>query len=68
MRPASKVIYFIGGYTLMCNQNSCFGGCGNNSWIIILILLLLFGCGGCGGSCGCGNNNCGCNDNCGCGC
>ena len=63
MRPASKVIYFIGGYA-MCNQNSCFGGCGNNSWIIILILLLLFCGNGCGG--GCGNNNCGCNDNCGC--
>ena len=70
MRPASKVIYFIGGYTLMCNQNSCFGGCGNNSWIIILILLLLFGCGGCGNGCGncCGSSNCGCSDNCGCGC
>ena len=34
----------------MCNQNSCFGGCG--CWIIIAIIILCLFWGGNG--CGCG--------------
>ena len=46
----------------MCNQNSCFGGCG--CWIIspIIILCLFWG----GNGCGCGNTQN--NNGCGCGC
>ena len=49
----------------MCNQNSCFGGCG--CWIIIAaseagVLCLFWG----GNGCGCGNTQN--NNGCGCGC
>ena len=60
MRPAGPI--FIGGHVLMCNQNSCFGGCG--CWIIIAIIILCLFWGGNG--CGCGNTQN--NNGCGCGC
>ena len=46
----------------MCNQNSCFGGCGGWTIIAIITLCLFWG----GNGCGCGNTQN--NNGCGCGC